>query len=951
MVILNTLIFINITINAETLDENSDSKMELYETTTPFTYNNLLFETGTLLYGEFDAVSQQVTVNFDRTDIVIPKKNLKLVDTSSIEYIPDFEEVNVEEINIEEAITIIEPTTYELQSVVNVNKVKMLQSFETTVYTSDGDDFILIGNIKYTLGILETINKDSEVNRKIEESVEYPLENKTSEEQKTLSINTITYSAGFFKVTDESVPVYDYSVSPRVKVGELKKGQEYKITGDSGNWHKIQFGSIEGFVWKESTIPSTGQEIKNLNHEFQSSNHNVITKGNVIVYDNSNGGLEAFAVISNNVKYPIVADTGNWLQILFGDRIGYIYKSNVDVVLDFDTTGFFKVADDNVPVYDYSVSPRVKAGELKKGQEYKITGDSGNWHKIQFGSIEGFVWKEFTIASTGQEIKNLNKDYQNSKLTFITKGNLIVYDNTSNTLEPFGVISEGVKYPVVDDTGNWLRVLFGDRVGYVYKSSVQMGFKESDRSFKVLTNNVPIYHNINGILEKVGYLVEDQAYLRTGSKGNWHIINFGNSSGYVWMDSTIPDSARSVTNFNPGLINSNNNYIAQDDLVIRDESNGMEIFARISKGTVYPIVKQVGSWYQVLVGGRVGYVYYSGFSQNSVEYRNYNISLAAAVEKQMAFRPQTTHYEYAYVHKDWIDGYSGTFPFEGKVTATSLHVRDIPNGNSYGLLSVNTKVNVVGISSMDNQWYKIENPLDPYAQFVNADKDLVTYYMDPNNFIGNEIQKYQFLELDKFTNTSITELEKLLKGRGVLEGKASIFSNSAKSVGINEVYLISHALLETGNGTSQLASGVGVIILKDEKGNPVIENGKTKIRIAKASERPDSVVYNLFGIGAYDNCALLCGAEYAYNAGWTTVDKAVVGGAEFISSGYIRNDYYRQNTLYDMKWNPRYLSGEIPDIHQYATDIGWATKQVTRIYNLYSLLEVYNLYLKVPKYQ
>ncbi|MFE5437451.1 hypothetical protein ACFQ8M_29850, partial [Bacillus cereus] len=37
--------------------------------------------------------------------------------------------------------------------------------------------------------------------------------------------------------------------------------------------------------------------------------------------------------------------------------------------------------------------------------------------------------------------------------------------------------------------------------------------------------------------------------------------------------------------------------------------------------------------------------------------------------------------------------------------------------------------------------------------------------------------------------------------------------------------------------------------------------------------------------------------------------------------------------------------------HQYATDIGWAYKQVNRMYSLYSLLDGYTLYFDVPEYR
>ena len=82
-----------------------------------------------------------------------------------------------------------------------------------------------------------------------------------------------------------------------------------------------------------------------------------------------------------------------------------------------------------------------------------------------------------------------------------------------------------------------------------------------------------------------------------------------------------------------------------------------------------------------------------------------------------------------------------------------------------------------------------------------------------------------------------------------------------------------------------------------------------------------TTVYNLFGIGAYDNLptmpnrALVLGTTYAYNQGWTSIEKAIDGAGAFISSSYINSSKYKQNTLYKIKYNPSnsYIW------HQYAT--------------------------------
>ncbi|RIO42705.1 GW dipeptide domain-containing protein [Staphylococcus saprophyticus] len=196
--------------------------------------------------------------------------------------------------------------------------------------------------------------------------------------------------------------------------------------------------------------------------------------------------------------------------------------------------------------------------------------------------------------------------------------------------------------------------------------------------------------------------------------------------------------------------------------------------------------------------------------------------------------------------------------------------------------------------------------------------------MDSSKLIKDPTQKYQFLRLDKSQNISSADLDKLLVGKGILEGQGEAFSEAAKAYNINEVYLISHALLETDNGTSKLANGGDVVNGK------VVTNGKDKY-------------YNMFGIGAVDSDAVKQGFATAKNNGWNTVKKAIVGGAKFIAGSYINQG---QNTLYKMRWNP-----ENPGVHQYATDVAWAAHNATRIKGFYDSMGKLGKYFDVDTYK
>lgn len=256
----------------------------------------------------------------------------------------------------------------------------------------------------------------------------------------------------------------------------------------------------------------------------------------------------------------------------------------------------------------------------------------------------------------------------------------------------------------------------------------------------------------------------------------------------------------------------------------------------------------------------------------------------------------------------------------GKVTKT-LNIRAEASDQShiYGKLVAGT---FVTIYSTDSNWTKIA-----LGVWRNATQSDVSYYLNPNNFLNDPKQKFQFLDLSKSSGVSVVILDNYLKNKGIFHDLGEAFVQAGAQNGINELYLVSHALLETGHGTSELAQGIQY-------------NG--------------TVVYNMYGIEAFDHCPNECGAKKAYEEGWTTPEKAIVGGAKYIANDYIKGKNHTgtiQNTLYKMRWNPDAMVRHNTASHQYATDIGWAYKQINSLYNLYQTLGISNIIMDVPVYR
>ena len=132
--------------------------------------------------------------------------------------------------------------------------------------------------------------------------------------------------------------------------------------------------------------------------------------------------------------------------------------------------------------------------------------------------------------------------------------------------------------------------------------------------------------------------------------------------------------------------------------------------------------------------------------------------------------------------------------------------------------------------------------------------------MDSSKFIDDDKQKYQFLDLSKYQGIDKNRIKRMLFDRPVLLKHTDDFINAAKSKHVNEVYLISHALLETGAAKSELANGVEI-------------DGKK--------------YYNFYGVGALDSDPIKTGAEYAKNMDGTHKKLYMVALILFISISYL----------------------------------------------------------------
>lgn len=196
--------------------------------------------------------------------------------------------------------------------------------------------------------------------------------------------------------------------------------------------------------------------------------------------------------------------------------------------------------------------------------------------------------------------------------------------------------------------------------------------------------------------------------------------------------------------------------------------------------------------------------------------------------------------------------------------------------------------------------------------------------------ITSTVNDEQYLRIDTYHNVNETAFAKKLdemlqnKTNSVLKGKASAIITAAKKEKIDPVYLLSQTINESAYGTSTLSKKTitkvisGDSVKKDANGNVTGFQKVDGKYITKTI--PETTVYNLYGIKAYDSDPQLCGSSYAYYMGWTTVDKALNGAAKYVADNYIHHATYQQNTLFKMRYNPK----KDNIWHQYSTNPSYA---------------------------
>ncbi|MGU8442428.1 SH3 domain-containing protein [Clostridium perfringens] len=722
------------------------------------------------------------------------------------------------------------------------------------------------------------------------------------------------------------------STSSKV-IGSLSGNSKVTIVGEEGAFYKIEYKGSHGYVAKEYVKDVT--ESNNSNQGTQTpekpSTPETTKKTGIVnvssslnVREGASTSSKVIGSLSGNTKVTIVGEEGAFYKIEYKGSHGYVAKEYVKDVTESNNsnqgtqtpekpstpettkkTGIVNVSSSLNVRSSASTSSKV-IGSLSGNTKVTIVGEEGAFYKIEYKGSHGYVAKEYVKDVT--ESSNSNQGTQtpekpstpeSTEKTGIVNvsSSLNVREGASTSSKVIGSLSGNTKVTIVGEEGAFYKIEYKGSHGYVAKEYVKDVTESSNSNQGTQTPEKPSTPestektgivNVSSSLnvregastssKVIGSLSGNTKVTIVGEEGAFYKIEYKGSHGYVAKEYIKDIKDEVVTEpekpSNPENSKKTGVVTASKGLNVRKEANtSSQIIGILNSGESVEIIGEENGFYKITYKGQEAYA-----SKNYI-----NI----------------------------FDGNSNVNP---------------------GLDIGNASKTNYGVSL--NEYIKLQQRNNPsnysYSEFEK--------YINP----AKATNKLQFLRIDKFRSVNVSGLSSRLSNKGVLTGQGQAFVNAAKAFNIDPIYLVAQCLHETGNGTSKLAKGVTITEIADES-KPIYNGNGQLVGYHMIKLSKPVTVYNLFGIGAKDNSsvfpnrALILGTTYAYNRGWTSIENAIKGAAEFVSLNYVHSSRYSQNTLYKMRYNQN-----VSNIwHQYATT-PWYASSIADIMRSYQDLYLEN---------
>ncbi|MGG0177965.1 SH3 domain-containing protein [Gottfriedia acidiceleris] len=472
---------------------------------------------------------------------------------------------------------------------------------------------------------------------------------------------------------------------------------------------------------------------------------------------------------------------------------------------------------------------------IPKGKVITATQRNGNWYKVTYNSITGWV--------SGAYLKEYYK--------YTTQSTAYYFTNKTTKLYPTPDTKKAAVYSVVVNNGfystqnivnsigqTWFRVSYNGKTLYVNSADVTKSTVATfaQTKYKAI-KNTSLYQTY-GISSKVLLSIPSGTVISSSKRvGNWYNVSLNGKTGYVYINNftKVNEIKYETTSTAYYFTKAVTNLYATPDatkpvVTTVSADNG---FASTQKAT--DLVGKI--WYRINYNGQNLYVKSEDVTANSfttfttTNYKALNATYLyqsfGSASKKLIQIPKDAVIPISKKIGNWysvsyngVNGYVRAVDF-GKsdvvtitnitdttyITTSELNLRQTYNASSPLLTVIPVNMILIATDKTSNNWYKVS--YNGKTGYVSGSYIKQVKTGDP--IISRD--SYQFIDLRTPSPVTAAQINTYIASnvksgvKSILTGQGQLFIDAGNKYGVNALYLAAHAIHESGFGTSQISLG------------------------------------------------------------------------------------------------------------------------------------------------
>ncbi|MCU5704102.1 SH3 domain-containing protein, partial [Bacillus wiedmannii] len=621
---------------------------------------------------------------------------------------------------------------------------------------------------------------------------EKPAENITNGTQEVGTINATSLRVRSAANTSSSV------------LGNLKNGEKVTVLGKANGWAKISYQGKEGYVSLEFVKLEAGKQEEKPAENITNGTQEVgtINATSLRVRSAANTSSSVLGNLKNGEKVTVLGKANGWAKISYQGKEGYVSLEFVKLEAGKQeekpaediTNGTQEVGTINATSLRVRSAANTSSsilGNLKNGEKVTVLGKANGWAKISYQGKEGYVSLEFVKLEAGKQEEKPAEDITNGtqEVGTINATSLRVRSaaNTSSTI--LGTLKNGEKVTVLGKANGWAKINYQGKEGYVSLEFITMGKDSIDPTNptnpgQVIEERAVVNASLLNVRKgpstgaaAVDHLKNGETVTIIGKENGWAKIRFNGGEGYVSLQFLKVKQGSSSYE----IVTSSQKVQKPNEAEATQIMQNMKEDAYIKSDGKVVNMKQgfvrangVINIYDITTGKKLTYV--KGGA---------DLKFVKAVDDRI------------HVQIDGMTGYVN-------INDVTLHPTMTGEKTSYYATKNGKLYHYV---------YNPENGKHATYQIGNAPKHLKEgerYEAFDKKQIGGQ-DSYQYFEYMPLRATSTytgDEIDNFLRksnAKSPLIGLGKYFVSAAEKYKMNAGYLVSHAILESGWGTSRIA--------------------------------------------------------------------------------------------------------------------------------------------------